>query len=808
MAFSGALTLTDLNDFLGPSQACIKPVETLPEQDQQQQPQPEAGAATTQISIDADGAYYEGGQSSSGGPAQGSSEPRARTKLETAQISLNDCLACSGCVTSAETVLITMQSHEEMKRAVKEIHDGDAQGESRKLLIASISPQSLASLSARYSGGLQQDAAAATYLPLDTLLARIAHFLRSTFGFDHVVDTTFARHLALREHAAEFFQRRNEQAAALVTPQDGNALHLPMLASACPGWVCYAEKTHSELLPLISRTKSPQQIAGVLAKQYLSLSTPSSSSSSDLDVTPTRRGVYHVTIMPCYDKKLEASRSDFFDDITNTRDVDCVLTTGELDLLMQEQGFDITKPLPSEADSRAFSPDALAIDPALRISDALPTPPDSKEASESGELVQGSDRLLPNLLSHPGSSSGSYLFHLMQAVWNEWLSTQPSSSANPAPSVEVKIIRSSDFTEYVLRVTSIEASAGHTTGEGQIIFKAAQCYGFRNLQNLVRKVHKQVGITGRKSGARTGPASAASAGLDDAPHASGRARPSARGRGMVKAGAGMRRAARGGGTNEAEDGAEGNGDAAGLQLRARVESSLERGYDYIEVMACPGGCTNGGGQLRPPAELPAGTTGTAAISNLDPEGFSNGWVADAQQSVPNPIIGGGTAEVDIGLGAGSGPDMQKGWQGTSKEWVRRVEAAYWAPTSHGRGKGDVLSNGGPGPEAPRAEDSLNARVSGGGVPVRDVQRRSEALLAQLSSTRGSEAGADLDAQHSSQWQAADRLAESIMSTLCRPSSEAVKGANVLSADEIRAKLLRTHYHAVQDNEVSGLAVQW
>ena len=34
---------------------------------------------------------------------------------------------------------------------------------------------------------------------------------------------------------------------------------LPMLASACPGWVCYAEKTHGEyVLPYISITRSPQ----------------------------------------------------------------------------------------------------------------------------------------------------------------------------------------------------------------------------------------------------------------------------------------------------------------------------------------------------------------------------------------------------------------------------------------------------------------------------------------------------------------------------------------------------------------------
>ena len=42
--------------------------------------------------------------------------------------------------------------------------------------------------------------------------------------------------------------------------QDGSqGPPLPMLASACPGWVCYAEKTHGDyVLPYISTTKSPQ----------------------------------------------------------------------------------------------------------------------------------------------------------------------------------------------------------------------------------------------------------------------------------------------------------------------------------------------------------------------------------------------------------------------------------------------------------------------------------------------------------------------------------------------------------------------
>jgi iron only hydrogenase large subunit-like protein len=42
------------------------------------------------------------------------------TKLQKAQITLNDCLACSGCITSAESVLITQQSQDELYRILQE----------------------------------------------------------------------------------------------------------------------------------------------------------------------------------------------------------------------------------------------------------------------------------------------------------------------------------------------------------------------------------------------------------------------------------------------------------------------------------------------------------------------------------------------------------------------------------------------------------------------------------------------------------------------------------------------------------------
>lgn len=37
-------------------------------------------------------------------------------KLKQVEISLTDCLACSGCITSAETVLVQQQSTDEMIR--------------------------------------------------------------------------------------------------------------------------------------------------------------------------------------------------------------------------------------------------------------------------------------------------------------------------------------------------------------------------------------------------------------------------------------------------------------------------------------------------------------------------------------------------------------------------------------------------------------------------------------------------------------------------------------------------------------------
>lgn len=728
MAFSGALTLTDLNDYLGPSQACIKPVSG---KDAPSAEQKETGTASTEIAIDADGEYYEStlAHAKNADGLIDNGKPRARTRLETAEISLNDCLACSGCVTSAESVLIGMQSVDELRKAVAK--KGTKEGDAPDRIVVSISPQSLASLSAKYSSSL------ADPLSLRAILDRVEFFLKSKMHVDTVIDTSFARHISLSEQAKEFRQRKEESLSSTEPT-------LPMLASACPGWICYAEKTHGELIPLISKTRSPQQIAGILAKRYLA--------EVGLENPAGRVGrVYHTTVMPCYDKKLEASREDFFDDITQSRDVDLVITTGELDDLMQAENFNLASPIQI-----------------VHNDVSMTTPPDSLQEALHYPGI-------PSLLQQPGSSSGSYLFDLIRRVWADSVEeAQVSHSATQIPRLSVKMIRSADYTEYVLYAQD---------ESGKILFKGAQCYGFRNLQNLVRKVQRQTGLKSKK---------AAAGSLLDGPSTLNTERRSAnafRGRG------------RGGMVRRGRGGLAGRSSTNGSSPLARsdadqdiVEDEESRAYDFVEVMACPGGCVNGGGQIRPPGQI-NGSAGSSALTSrsitadvteavlddtsanksntgekaLDPEGYISGW------STP-PLSISGTSEGTAGIEI-EGPRTQmdldetnepavQGWKGTSKEWVKRVEYLYWRALRE-NSEDRMIGNIHQAQALGISRDQIDGQIS------KTLQKASANLAASVS---------------------LDILAERIIQFICKGQK--------------RTDILRTQYRALQDEAVSGLAVQW
>jgi len=260
------------------------------------------------------------------------------------------------------------------------------------------------------------------------------------------------------------------------------------LASSCPGWVCYAEKTHPHVLPHLSKVKSPQALLGTMLKTSL---------SRRLGIPPGR--IWHVAVMPCFDKKLEASREELTDEVwagtgfpgRGVRDVDCVITSKEILMLAESRNinfFDIPKanscqrttPFPDAKLQQFFFPHRHPRNP----------PP-------------------------AAGSSGGLLYHILQS----------RAAQIPGAKIEINRGRNVDVVEY-----SITANA-------ETVFKAARYYGFRNIQNLVRRLKP--------------------------------ARPSRM---------------------------PGGKPFGSARKPTGKSASLE--YSYVEVMACPGGCTNGGGQIK------------------------------------------------------------------------------------------------------------------------------------------------------------------------------------------------------------------
>ncbi|KAI4870365.1 cytosolic Fe-S cluster assembly factor NAR1 [Hypoxylon rubiginosum] len=526
---SAILSADDLNDFISPGVACIKPVETLPAA-----PPPTAETLEHEVILD--------GQQ----PANGTNEP--------AQISLTDCLACSGCVTSAEAVLVSLQSHSELLGVLDQApglrvtrqQDGKfgvqgLENPDSKLFVASVSPQTRASLAAAAGRDVGERDAGRMIAQLLMGTDGVRAGGQWNNGFTWVVDTNPAREACLVLGAEEALG-------------DSGVATKPILSSSCPGWVCYAEKTHPHVLPHISRVKSPQALTGTLLKTAL---------SRTLGVAPDR--IWHLAVMPCFDKKLEASREELTDSVWNgdgqpgrgVRDVDCVITSKEILMLAQSRNIDFFG-LP-----RSAIPTSLQTpfpDPTLQ---RFLFPPSRSRSSQSDPLA---------------GTSGGNLYYTLQHV----------AARHPGSRIDTVRGRNADVVEYTV-----------TSAAGKPLFRAARYYGFRNIQNLVRRLKP--------------------------------ARPSrmpgAAARGRKPAGSSK--------------------SAGGLE------------YAYVEVMACPGGCTNGGGQIK----------------------------------VDDPVV---TERKGLGIGLEESLSKQPGPQ-EQKQWLAQVDEAYFSASDSeddsGRRDSSIAENG-------------------------------------------------------------------------------------------------------------------
>ncbi|XP_061563959.1 nuclear prelamin A recognition factor [Cololabis saira] len=318
------------------------------------------------------------------------------------QLLLSACLSCEGCLSDEESLKISQQSLEEVERVLALNKKCDAS--KHRVLVASVCPQSLPFFAVKF--GLDVTEAA----------QKLCSFLKS-LGVQFVFDTTLAAGFSILETQKAFVQRYRRR------HHDSHAL--PMFTSSCPGWIRYAERVLGSLVtPHICTARSPQQIMGCLVKDFF---------CKQQKLSPEK--VYHVVVAPCFDKKLEAVREEFYNSLMETRDVDCVLTSREIYHLMEQRKVAV-----EELDS-------VPLDQVL---------------GEAGDAA---------LARHDGRGSEGFLEHVLKHAAKELFGLDVQE-------VTYKTLRNRDFQEVTLE------------RDGETLLQFAAVYGFRNIQTLVHRMRK------------------------------------------------------------------------------------------------------------------------------------------------------------------------------------------------------------------------------------------------------------------------------------------------------------------------------
>jgi len=174
-------------------------------------------------------------------------------------------------------------------------------------------------------------------------------------GFE-IFDNNFTADLTIMEEGTEFIQRARHALFGEMGGLGQTIGPLPQFTSCCPSWVRLVETRYPALIPHLSTARSPQQMAGPVAKTY------------GAQVWGKRGDqIYTVGIMPCTAKKFEASRPEFnsayeyhrkngaMDTIEPYQDIDAVLTTRDLARLFKKLNIDLATVEESDGKSSLFA---------------------------------------------------------------------------------------------------------------------------------------------------------------------------------------------------------------------------------------------------------------------------------------------------------------------------------------------------------------------------------------------------------------------------------------------------------------------
>ena len=210
------------------------------------------------------------------------------------QLASTNCVSCGQCAAVCTTGAITVKN--QIGQAWRALHDP------KMRVVIQIAPAVRVALGEAYGIPSGENV-------LDQLVTAL-----KIMGADEGYDTIFGADLTVREESQEFLRR-------LETGEN-----LPLMTSCCPAWVRYVENERPQFLKNLSSALSPMQmLATVLKDRY-----------REKDARDGRT-TYHIAIMPCTAKKMEAGRPEFRRD--GVPNVDLVLTTQEVIRMIKESGI-------------------------------------------------------------------------------------------------------------------------------------------------------------------------------------------------------------------------------------------------------------------------------------------------------------------------------------------------------------------------------------------------------------------------------------------------------------------------------------
>lgn len=209
-----------------------------------------------------------------------------------------DCTLCGQCVTHCPTG--ALRERDDTRSFYRALEREDT------VVVAQIAPAVRAAWGE--SLGLSRE---------EATVGKIADALKR-MGVDYVFDTSFSADLTIMEEGNEFVQRYTK----------GELEEYPMFTSCCPGWVSFMKSQYPQMTGRLSTAKSPQQMFGAVMK---------SAFAKELGIEADR--IYTVSIMPCLAKKAEREMTLFYEEFAG-HDVDCVLTTRELDRMLKADYID------------------------------------------------------------------------------------------------------------------------------------------------------------------------------------------------------------------------------------------------------------------------------------------------------------------------------------------------------------------------------------------------------------------------------------------------------------------------------------